>query len=263
MSLGTAAASECQGATFTRFFCWRLRERPVSTLVLESRRSRPGCGRRCRVSVRGAGRLRRARLGPDAVCTAGLERCSAPHDIDAGDGRLRSHVELGGRVLARRRGTSLVPSPSRRWPPPRSSRVRVRARGGVTSDASAYAWTVAVGAARPRSLLHPLLTTAPVRPWISRNATFEWLLQRSATAECRLDGDIWKPCANPKTYLGLRLGTHVFRVRARSANGSRSGVNRFAWTVVSGAAGRSHDPVEPCRGYDLDRSGLLVRHCGR
>ena len=116
--------------------------------------------------------------------------------------------------------------------------VRARNSTGVTSDASAYSWTVVQPRLRHRQAhlwLRPLLTTAPVRPWMSRNATFAWLLQRSATAECRLDAGVWKPCASPKTYLGLRLGTHVFRVRAKRANGRRSGVNRFVWKIVSSA----------------------------
>jgi hypothetical protein len=75
------------------------------------------------------------------------------------------------------------------------------------------------------------MTTAPVRPWISRNATFAWLLQQGTTAECRLDAARWRRCANPRSYLGLGLGEHVFRVRARSGSGRLSSVNRFAWTI--------------------------------
>jgi len=114
-------------------------------------------------------------------------------------------------------------------------RVRARNSAGKASRASAYSWTVVPRRRRLQAhgKLHPLLTTAPVRPWISRNATFAWLLQRSATAECRLDARRWRPCANPKTYLGLRLGSHVFRVRAKYARGRRSSVNRFVWTIVS------------------------------
>jgi hypothetical protein len=113
-------------------------------------------------------------------------------------------------------------------------RVRARNAAGKTSEASTYSWAVVP---RRRSLqahgrLHPLLTTAPLFPWISRNATFAWLL-RPTKAECRLDASRWRPCANPKTYLGLRLGTHVFRVRATRANGRHSSANRFVWTIVS------------------------------
>jgi hypothetical protein len=75
------------------------------------------------------------------------------------------------------------------------------------------------------------MTTAPVRPWVSRNATFAWLLRRGTRGECRLDAARWKRCRNPTTYLGLPLGQHVFRLRAKAANGRRSSVNRFTWTI--------------------------------
>ena len=110
--------------------------------------------------------------------------------------------------------------------------VRARTATGVTSSASAYSWTVVRRRARARLWLHPVLTTVPVRPSISRNATFAWLLPRRATAECRLDTGAWQPCQNPKTYRGLHLGTHVFRVRASGGNGS-SGANRFTWKIYS------------------------------
>lgn len=114
-------------------------------------------------------------------------------------------------------------------------RVRARSSADEASRASVYSWTVVPPhrGLQARSRLRPLLTTAPVYPSISRNATFAWLLERSSKAECRLDTRRWKPCANPKTYLGLRLGTHVFRLRAKDANGRRSSVNRFVWTIVS------------------------------
>lgn len=110
--------------------------------------------------------------------------------------------------------------------------VRARAATGLTSSASAYPWTVVRRRTREQLPLHPLLTTVPVRPSISRDATFAWLVPRSATAECRLDAGAWRPCMNPKTYRGLRFGTHVFRVRAKR-NHCRSRVNRFTWKIYS------------------------------
>jgi hypothetical protein len=111
-------------------------------------------------------------------------------------------------------------------------RVRARRPGGATGGPSSYSWAIVA----PRFLtstghLRPVMTTAPVRPWISRNATFAWLLRRGTRGECRLDTARWRRCGNPKTYLGLALGRHVFRVRARAANGRRSSVNRFTWTI--------------------------------
>ena len=111
-------------------------------------------------------------------------------------------------------------------------RVRALRSGGASSRPSTYSWSVVA-----RRLLssagvqRPVMTTAPVRPWISRNATFAWLLERRTRAECRLDAARWRLCANPRTYLGLGLGEHVFRVRGRTASGRLSAVNRFAWTI--------------------------------
>ena len=110
--------------------------------------------------------------------------------------------------------------------------VRARAATGVTSSASEYSWTIVRRRTQEQLPLHPLLTTVPVRPSISRDATFAWLLPGSATAECRLDAGGWRPCMNPKTYRGLRFGTHVFRVRGER-NHRRSGVNRFTWKIYS------------------------------
>jgi hypothetical protein len=113
-------------------------------------------------------------------------------------------------------------------------RVRAHKPAGTTSDASTYSWAVVAQhrrLAQTRLRLRPTFATAPVRPWISRNATFAWLLKRSTTGECRLDQGRWKRCVNPRTYLGLCLGEHVFRIRAKAASGRRSSVNRFVWAI--------------------------------
>jgi hypothetical protein len=114
--------------------------------------------------------------------------------------------------------------------------VRARKPGGATSTPATYVWTIVPprdGAVPVTSRVRPTLTTAPITPWISRNATFAWLSKASATTECRLDASRWRPCASPRTYAGLRLGRHVFAVRGRTAAGRRSTVNRFAWTISS------------------------------
>jgi hypothetical protein len=112
-------------------------------------------------------------------------------------------------------------------------RVRALKTGGATSRPSSYSWTVVARRLLTSTGAHlrPVMTTAPVRPWVSRNATFAWLLQRGTRGECRLDAARWTRCGNPKTYLALALGQYVFRVRARAASGRRSSVNRFTWTI--------------------------------
>jgi hypothetical protein len=116
--------------------------------------------------------------------------------------------------------------------------VRAHNWTGDTSNRSTYSWAVVPPRREQQTLrrLRPVLTTAPVRPWISRSATFAWMPRGSTTTECRLDADAWEPCTSPKTYAALRLGTHVFRVRTTRADGRRSRVNRFTWTIVPASA---------------------------
>ena len=118
-------------------------------------------------------------------------------------------------------------------------RVRARTPAGAASSATGYPWTIVAprrGVAASTAKLRPTFTTVPVRPWISRNATFAWLLRPGTTGECRLDGARWQPCANPRTYLGLGLGRHVFRLRSRGSASRRSSVNRLTWTITSSPA---------------------------
>jgi hypothetical protein len=123
-------------------------------------------------------------------------------------------------------------------------RVRARKPEGAASRPSAYPWTIVVPArrtsARAGKKLRPTFTTAPVLPWISRNATFAWLLRPSTKAQCRLDDGRWRGCVGPRTYLALDLGRHVFRLRARGSRGRRSSVNLFVWTI-----GESPAPTPP------------------
>lgn len=115
-------------------------------------------------------------------------------------------------------------------------RVRARKPGGATSSPSAYSWTVIAPrrrVARAHVRWRPIMSTAPVLPSVSPNATFAWLLKSSTTGQCRLDSGRWKRCASPTTYLGLGLGPHVFRVRATLAGGRHSSVNRFEWTILA------------------------------
>lgn len=51
--------------------------------------------------------------------------------------------------------------------------------------------------------------------------TFSALDETAAGFQCRLDDRAWLSCSSPKYYRDLRLGDHVFRVRAFDAAGNR------------------------------------------
>ena len=113
--------------------------------------------------------------------------------------------------------------------------VRGRDSAGNTGDGASYAWKIV----RPATAAHPvgavprpLMLTVPLKPWVSRRATFAWDRRGAPSSQCALDGSKWATCVSPKTYRGLALGTHVFNVRGVS--GSRhSYANQFYWTIVS------------------------------
>jgi hypothetical protein len=55
----------------------------------------------------------------------------------------------------------------------------------------------------------------------AHRATFRFKAEPAAARfECRLDGNPIKACGSPKTYRGLAVGKHTFRVRAVSSTGT-------------------------------------------
>jgi RNA polymerase sigma factor (sigma-70 family) len=82
----------------------------------------------------------------------------------------------------------------------------------------------------------PPETTISSHPGISStdpSPTFKFRSSESDSRfECRLDVGAWRSCSSPKTYTGLSLGQHVFRVRARDAsdNLDRTPAS-WTWTI--------------------------------
>jgi large repetitive protein len=114
-------------------------------------------------------------------------------------------------------------------------RVRGRDGSGNTGDVASYTWQIVLPTNKPPAgvVPRPVMTTVPVKPWISRTATFAWDGRGAPASQCSLDGSTWRACAAPRTYRGLALGKHAFGVRG--VDGSRhSTVNSFTWTITPG-----------------------------
>jgi hypothetical protein len=114
-------------------------------------------------------------------------------------------------------------------------RVRGRDGSGNTGDVASYTWQIVPPTTKPPAgvVPRPVMTTVPLKPWISRTATFAWDRRGAHASQCSLDDSTWTSCIAPKTYRGLALGKHVFGVRG--ADGSRhSTANHFTWVITSG-----------------------------
>jgi virginiamycin B lyase len=65
------------------------------------------------------------------------------------------------------------------------------------------------------------ISSGPSGTVTSSSATFAFAAnEANATFECRLDGGSWAPCASPKSYTALLLGSHTFDVRATDPTGN-------------------------------------------
>lgn len=53
----------------------------------------------------------------------------------------------------------------------------------------------------------------------------------TASFECQLDSGAWSACASPKTYSGVGLGTHTFRVRAINAEATSLPAS-YTWSNI-------------------------------
>lgn len=102
-------------------------------------------------------------------------------------------------------------------------------RGSVVFALSGADAAVAVDGSPPPA---PTLTQSPAQASNSATATFAFSDDDgSATFACRLDGDDFSVCTNPKTYAGLADGPHTFAVKAIDSAGNESAATQYSWTV--------------------------------
>jgi hypothetical protein len=115
-------------------------------------------------------------------------------------------------------------------------RVRGRDAVGTVGEPAQYTWQIVepARAAAPAGVVpRPVMVTVPVKPWVSRSATFSWDRRGAASSQCSLDGSSWRACTSPKRYRGLALGKHAFAVRGITG-AQHSSVNQFHWTITEG-----------------------------
>jgi hypothetical protein len=80
----------------------------------------------------------------------------------------------------------------------------------------------------------PTITGSPPSPSASTSATFTFTGESGSTFECRLDAAAYAACTSPRSYTGLSLASHTFRVRALKG-GKTSGEAVRTWAVAAPA----------------------------
>jgi hypothetical protein len=81
----------------------------------------------------------------------------------------------------------------------------------------------------------PIVTIkkAPKAKSTATTAKFKFVSNESgSTFQCKLDKKAFAKCKSPKTYKKLKLGKHVFKVKATDAAGNVSAVLTRKFTVL-------------------------------
>ena len=113
--------------------------------------------------------------------------------------------------------------------------VRARDAAGNSDPLPASrTWTVDVPAP-DTTAPNSSITSGPQATTTSTSADFTFVSDEpGSTFDCRLDSGSWSPCSSPKSYTGMALGSHTFRVRAIDAAGNvESSYASRSWTVLT------------------------------
>jgi pectate lyase len=97
------------------------------------------------------------------------------------------------------------------------------------------------------------ITSGPPAITSSADARFEFTSEAGAGFECSLDGATFTACTSPKTYTGLTVGLHAFRVRASAGGQIDPTPASYSWTV---------GPSPGTLANGLTRSSLLDERIG-
>jgi hypothetical protein len=105
--------------------------------------------------------------------------------------------------------------------------VKAQDAGGNQSSAASFSWTI--DTTPPPA---PVITSTPNTPTNQTSASFSFSdTEAGVSLLCKLDGSAFSACSSPKTYNGLKEGSHTFSVKAQDAAGNQSGASTFTWTV--------------------------------
>jgi CSLREA domain-containing protein len=109
----------------------------------------------------------------------------------------------------------------------------IDAAGNVDSSPASYGWTIEppVDTTAPETTID----SGPSGTTTNTGATFAFSASEAgSTFECSLDGAVFAACTPPRSYAGLAVGNHEFRVRAEDAAGNVDTTPATrTWTVAA------------------------------
>jgi hypothetical protein len=92
----------------------------------------------------------------------------------------------------------------------------------------------AAGGARDSASPATKILTGPPRRSAAERAVFKFASEPDVIFECKLDKGKFKSCKSPKTYKKLKVGKHVFKVRATDKAGNVGKPAKRKFTVLAG-----------------------------
>ncbi|HZT91280.1 MAG TPA: CAP domain-containing protein [Gaiellaceae bacterium] len=111
---------------------------------------------------------------------------------------------------------------------------RVNVSNASGSSGASYTWTIT--SSTPSGSAPTVTLTSTPASSTSTSASFAWSTAGAVTSTaCSLDGAVASACTSPKSYTGLAVGTHTFRVTVSNAYGSNSA--SYSWSVLSSSGG--------------------------
>ena len=181
--------------------------------------------------------LRRAQLRRRRRAARGLLHVAPAGEDEPDDRDARLHVERARRRhLPRARTTAAPTHPAcRRWCFPASARATTpspssRLDALMNQDASPAVANWIIDLTRPNTTI----TARPPANTRSRSATFRFTSNEAGSKfQCRHMSGPWTACSSPRTYTGLGVGMHTFRVRAIDAAGNMDATAAVdTWRVI-------------------------------
>ena len=149
--------------------------------------------------------------------------------------------------------------------PPLRTRRAARSLAAITTVLSIALAAPAAGApksAKSRDTTPPqtTITAGPATSTTSTSASFSFASSEPGAFECALDAAAFAGCTSPKSYTGLLVGDHSFKVRARDGAGNVDATPAtYAWRIAAEPVADGVCAINPADGQAAITSA--IRSC--